>query len=1077
MDSKVVFKRTAHLAVTAGLAASMTLGSFPLAVFADATEPEQKPAVEQETPKAEEVAAEEQTPAAENATKVEIPVGEETQVSPVKAAQRETSEDAASNTVDELQDAISNATGENPTIQLSGDISAETPTVINVARSVTIKGAKSAKSNDASAYGVTLHNIVFKVTASSATFSDLHFTGKSRVQDASASSLTVTGCRMDVELNAVDYGWTSGAFVFGNDENHKVKMTITDNVLVPTTPGYGLYLDCAFLMDGSSISDNQIGSPEKGLQLFDNTAITPEVNRPIRNTGVAINIWNGDKDAKVTVANNKIYNASQYRSVIVYQNNSRLNTYTVTFSKNELHNSVSSAPFVKVFANADKENLDGAHLRAVLTADNTVNGNQISFDSVDVTDNAGNTTAGQYGLIATGVKLDQSGKMTAGIVKLGTTTVEDFNKSIAAADNKLPAKPNADGTYKVEAKYVAQVGTATYVTLKAAIDAANKAAGVNSVTIDLLADTKMDATAIIRKKIVLNGNGHQLNGQLLFGEGSDGSTVKGVHFVLNKDTACQAWVASVRITSGNGHNLIGNTFDIASDAGKNNQVASGKAISIYVFPDGHTKIDGTVIKGNTFDIAYTSGVSGWAVNLAAENDDSSIENTTVEGNTMTADFGNSASFLSAYAKSGTQHLVKDITLKGNMLAKDDVDYEGTLVYIQGGVDGMALQGNTFGAGGIGVEFQQDTRWGATPPSQNIDIKGNTFNTATAVKDSGAIKAKDLNSPWKPVPIEGNGIVEKTMKYAEYTGTESNIFGANTVPFKNTSLGANSYGAMFYDIDGVTLLDWQVVEKDKAPQDNKVGEKAGYTTAWYTDAEGKNVYDFKSDVSENGMRKLYLKRTPIEYKVSYDLDGGVNAEGNPSTFTVESGEIKLGAPTRDGYDFAGWVDKDGKKVESIAADTVGDIALKATWTKKAEPVANHTVTFVDGLGNKKTQTVTDGDKAVAPTDPKHDGWEFLGWYTSKDFKELYDFDAPVTGDLTLYGGWRKAGSDKVTEPEEETKPEAQKPGETKPADKKPGDKNALPKTGDDSALPVAVAAGAGVAAITAGVVASKRRKQE
>ena len=1065
MDSKVIFKKTARLAVTAGLAASMTLGSFPLAVFAETGEPEQKPAVEQEAPQAEEGAVEEQAPAVEEAQPT--PTVEESQPTPSAEAAAPTAANSATDTetqVNELQQAVNSAS--NGQLTLEKNYSFDSPTIITVGSNLTITGANH-----------TLNNVIFKVASASFEVKNAVFTGKSRVWDSSATSITVSGCTMNVDLGTIDgvaAGWGSHAFVCGTNEangTHKLKVVIEDNALTNTNSdgGFGMFYDWASLTGtGNSISRNTIGSTDNPLKLgagFD----------PKNEVGAAITIMNGDNGAQVKIDGNKIFASTDRRAVVVYQNCSRKNTYTATFSGNELHNTVASSAFAKVFANVDKAGLDnanGAHLRAVFLDNNTINGKTVSFDDVDVTDAAGETTAGQYGLIATGVKLDAQGKMTAGTVKLGTTTVADFNNSIAAADNKLPAKPNADGTYKVEAKYVAQVGTEKYETLSAAIKAANDATGVDSVTIDLLADTKMDATASIRKKIVLNGNGHQLNGQLLFAKGSDGSTVKGVHFVLNKDTACQAWVASVRITSGNGHNLIGNTFDIASDAGKNNQVASGKAISIYVFPDGHTKIDGTVIKGNTFDIAYTSGVSGWAVNLAAENGNSSIENTTVEGNTMTANFGNSASFLSAYAKSGTQHLVKDITLKGNMLAKDDVDYKGTLVYIQGGVDGMALQGNTFGAGRIGVEFQQDTRWGATPPSQNIDIKGNTFNTATAVKDSGAIKAKDSNSPWKPVPIEGNGIVDKTMKYAEYTGTESNIFGANTVPFKNTSLGANSYGAMFYDIDGVTLLDWQVVEKDKAPQDNKVGEKAGYTTAWYTDAEGKNVYDFKSDVSENGMLKLYLKRTPIEYKVSYDLDGGVNAEGNPSTFTVESGEIKLGAPTRDGYDFAGWVDKDGKKVESIAADTVGDIALKATWTKKAEPVANHTVTFVDGLGNKKTQTVTDGDKAVAPTDPKHDGWEFLGWYTSEDFKELYDFDAPVTVDLTLYGGWRKAGSDKVTEPEGEQKSESQKPGETKPADK-----NTLPKTGDDSALPMAVAAGAGVAAIAAGAVISKRRKQE
>ena len=132
----------------------------------------------------------------------------------------------------------------------------------------------------------------------------------------------------------------------------------------------------------------------------------------------------------------------------------------------------------------------------------------------------------------------------------------------------------------------------------------------------------------------------------------------------------------------------------------------------------------------------------------------------------------------------------------------------------------------------------------------------------------------------------------------------------------------------------------------------------------------------------------------------------------------------------------------------------------------------TVTFDDGIKDTEdeVQKVAEGKTVAKPADPKHDGYTFAGWYTSADFKELYDFEKPVTADLTLYAGWHKADSDKVTEPEQ--KPEAQKPEAQKPADK-----GVLPKTGDDSALPMAVAAGAGVVAVAAGAVALKRRKQE
>ena len=55
---------------------------------------------------------------------------------------------------------------------------------------------------------------------------------------------------------------------------------------------------------------------------------------------------------------------------------------------------------------------------------------------------------------------------------------------------------------------------------------------------------------------------------------------------------------------------------------------------------------------------------------------------------------------------------------------------------------------------------------------------------------------------------------------------------------------------------------------------------------------------------------------------------------------------------------------------------------------------------------KTQTVLSGNKAEKPDDPDENSeWEFLGWCTDKAGKQPYDFDTPVTADLTLYAKWQ------------------------------------------------------------------------
>ncbi len=67
--------------------------------------------------------------------------------------------------------------------------------------------------------------------------------------------------------------------------------------------------------------------------------------------------------------------------------------------------------------------------------------------------------------------------------------------------------------------------------------------------------------------------------------------------------------------------------------------------------------------------------------------------------------------------------------------------------------------------------------------------------------------------------------------------------------------------------------------------------------------------------------------------------------------------------------------------------------------------SHTVTFVTGEGSPvPSQTVENGKTAVRPQDPTRNGYRFDGWFTDSACTQAYDFQLPVTGDLTLYAKW-------------------------------------------------------------------------
>ena len=71
---------------------------------------------------------------------------------------------------------------------------------------------------------------------------------------------------------------------------------------------------------------------------------------------------------------------------------------------------------------------------------------------------------------------------------------------------------------------------------------------------------------------------------------------------------------------------------------------------------------------------------------------------------------------------------------------------------------------------------------------------------------------------------------------------------------------------------------------------------------------------------------------------------------------------------------------------------------------------YTVTFnaYGGFPTPDEQHVKSGEKAVLPAEPMLKGHTFAFWYLGDDEENAtaYDFDTPVTGDITLYANWKK-----------------------------------------------------------------------
>lgn len=114
----------------------------------------------------------------------------------------------------------------------------------------------------------------------------------------------------------------------------------------------------------------------------------------------------------------------------------------------------------------------------------------------------------------------------------------------------------------------------------------------------------------------------------------------------------------------------------------------------------------------------------------------------------------------------------------------------------------------------------------------------------------------------------------------------------------------------------------------------------------------------------GWTKKELEHASV-YRLQYNLNEGIGdatADYSDANYRENESVTLAAAPTREGYQFAGWLSLKGKLYnaeESVPALT-GDEVFTAQW-KKDEPVVNHTLTVTGG-----TFAVKNGDIDVTDT---------------------------------------------------------------------------------------------------------------
>lgn len=330
-----------------------------------------------------------------------------------------------------------------------------------------------------------------------------------------------------------------------------------------------------------------------------------------------------------------------------------------------------------------------------------------------------------------------------------------------------------------------------------------------------------------------------------------------------------------------------------------------------------------------------------------------------------------------------------ITFKNMTLRSGKVDYLGFIRPDQTVVDHCVINGKTAYWGYTSAVFTDTT---FNTPENDYALW--TYSSPTMIFDNCT-----FNASGKVINVYTEGTTQDIRVYFNNcTVNASSKLGKQALTINDCFM--RPYKFIVYinnpHINADATLDKTTCSK-LFGFDNETAKNNGYTDVYldgdlvwtngkmkthsYTFGEKEDAYEItgRSDWTPSGAERIdkhevtktckycgWTKKeweTASVYRLQYNLNEGVGDEtAYKDAYSRENESVKLAAaPTREGYQFAGWLSLNGKlyKAERELVLT-GDEVFTAQW-KKDEPVVNHTLTVTGG-----TFAVKDGDIDVTDT---------------------------------------------------------------------------------------------------------------
>lgn len=275
------------------------------------------------------------------------------------------------------------------------------------------------------------------------------------------------------------------------------------------------------------------------------------------------------------------------------------------------------------------------------------------------------------------------------------------------------------------------------------------------------------------------------------------------------------------------------------------------------------------------------------------------------------------------------------------------------------------------------------------------------------------------------PTGYSGAVDVTLYAPTRTGydfagwyTNSSFSGSSVTQIDAGSTGNKTFYAKWkaiqytisYELNGGSMTGATTLYTiESADITLKIPTRTGYDFGgWYDNASFSGDAVTKITKGSTGNKSFYAKWTAQTYTITYNLNNGENAAGNPQTYTPDDDEIVLKPATRTGYDFGGWYTSSnfsGTAVTTIPKGSAGNKTFYAKWIAKEYTITYNLNGGTNATGNPDTYTIED---SVTLKDPTRTGFVFTGWYENADCTgaKVTTIAKGSTGDKTFWACWEE-----------------------------------------------------------------------